>query len=120
MLGSGEFGLNKNKKKRNYFETIRTIQTTVPSDRCAAPDGGRSWRLWICLERIFQQNDRISVLEKRKLADDRPVCGTITIFPADLRGIPDRIPEKRKSTLFSDPFDRTFKSDYVYSDFSVR
>ena len=47
-------------------------------------------------------------------------AGTITIFPADLRGIPDRIPEKRKSALFSDPFDRTFKSDYVYSDFSVR
>lgn len=28
--------------------------------------------------------------------------------------------KKRKSALFSDPFDRTFKSDYVYSDFSVR
>ena len=120
MLGSGEFGLNKNKKKRNYFETIRTIQTTVPSDRCAAPDGGRSWRLWICLERIFQQNDRISVLEKRKLADDRPVCGTITIFLLTYGGFRIGYLKKRKSTLFSDPFDRTFKSDYVYSDFSVR
>lgn len=68
----------------------------------------------------FNKMNRISVLEKRKLAVDRPVCGTITIFPADLRGCQDRIPEKRKSALFSDPFDRTFKSDYVYSDFSVR
>ena len=114
MLGSVKFGLNKNKKKRNYFETIRTIQTPVPPDRCATPDGGGGRRLRIYLERIFQQSDRSSILEKRKLADDCPVCGTITIFPADLRGIPDRIPEKRKSALFPDPFDRTFKSERIF------
>ena len=47
-------------------------------------------------------------------------AGLLLFFLLTYGGFRDRIPEKRKSALFSDPFDRTFKSDYVYSDFSVR